>query len=98
MRGGLAHNPPRPVVESGETLGVSWAVLGRSWAALGGSWALFGGSWEAFGPSRGGLGLLLGTLGPSWKGLGGPLILLFMCILVFLHFLLLRMFGVDFYD
>ena len=48
--------------------GGSWAVLGGSWAALGGSWAFFGGSWGAFGSSLRGLGLLLGTLGPSWKG------------------------------
>ena len=75
----------------------SWAVLGGSWAALGGSWALFGGSWGAFGASWGGLGLLLGAFLPSWNGLGGPLIFIVYVYCCFLHWVVLWMFGVDFY-
>ena len=72
----------------GGVLGRSWELLGPLGRVLGGFWAVLRGSWAALGDSW---ALLEG----SWR----PVDIYCLCVfLLFLHFLLLWMFGVDFYD
>ena len=85
---------------------VSRGLLGGSWVVLGGFWAALRGSWAALGGVLGGFWAVLrgswAALGDSWALLEGswrPVDIYCLCVfLLFLHFLLLWMFGVDFYD